>query len=63
MPLIAAETALSCIDPAVPSITAAPEAVKDELRAGNTVNDFIIQDAEPMPQAEPVNLDFEQGVN
>ncbi len=41
----------------------APEAVKHELRAGHPVNDFVVQNAETMPQAKAVNLNFEQGIH
>ena len=41
----------------------APEPIKDEFRPGHPVNDFVVQNAETMPQAKAVNLNFEQGIH
>lgn len=41
----------------------APEPIKHEFRPGHPVNDFVVQNAETMPQAKAVNLNFEQGIH
>lgn len=40
-----------------------PQAIEYEFRAGNPVDDFIIQDAEAVPEAKALNLNLQQGIN
>jgi hypothetical protein len=40
-----------------------PQAVKNELGPGVTVDDFVVENAETVTQAKSVNLYFQQSVN
>lgn len=40
-----------------------PQAIEHEFRSGHPVDDFVVQDAEAVPETETFNLNLEQGVN